>query len=203
MKKISTLLTVSILLLCSNAFSFGTNLNSAKILKKGDYDLAVLGQFFSDDRRGAFMSAMIDLPGFNDRTNWRFYAGSGSFDYALGAQLKWIPLQQLDEKYFSFGVTFSGDYGADDGFDFFLVRAAPFISREFTWEFGVFEPYTALPLGTAFGESNSDFFAQIAVGAHFQFEQINYMKFSVEGGFNLENSQSYLAVLATVQLTRR
>lgn len=204
MKKTSILLTIAVLFFNLQAWGFGTHLNSSKVLRAGDYDVSALGQFFSDDRRGAYLGAMVDLPAFNSRTNWRLYAGAGSFDYAMGAMLKWVPLQQLDQnKYFSFGFTFGADYAHDDGFDFLVARVTPFISREFSWEFGVFEPYFALPLGNVYFDSDTKFYSQAAVGTHIKFEELRYMRFSLEGGFNIDNSESYLALLATVQLKQR
>ena len=202
MKKTSILLAV--LFFNLHAWGFGTHLNSSKVLKTGEYDISALGQLFSDDRRGAYIGAMADLPAFNSRTNWRFYAGTGSFDYAMGALLKWVPLQQLDQnKYFSSGLTFGADYGRDDTADFLVVRVTPFISREFSWEFGTFEPYFALPLGNIYVDASTKFYTQAAVGSHIKFEELEYMRFSIEGGFNIDNSESYLALLATIQLTQR
>ena len=202
MKKISILVSILIAFFHINAWSFGTHLNSSQVLRSGEYDISTFGQFFSDDRRGGYAAAMIDLP-FSSETNWRFYAGGGSFNYAFGGQLKWVPVQQLRQNYFSLGLTLGFDYGRDDGFGFLLTRITPFISRDFSWEFGRFEPYFALPLGTIFVDSDSEFYTQAAVGTHVKFDNLKYMRFSIEGGFNVENAQSYLALMATIQLTQK
>jgi len=202
MKKNSIVLTVVVYLFHIQAFSYGTFLNSAKVLKNQEYDLSAFTQFFSESRRGAFISGVVDLPLSYDK-NLRFYAGVGSYDYALGAQLKWVPYQQVDDYIFSIGTTFGLDYGNDDRTGFLLARVSPFISRDFSWEFGHFEPYIALPIGSLFINSDSNLYAQTALGAHFYFEELKYMRFTFEGGFNIKNAQSYLAIMATLQLTQK
>lgn len=202
MKKTSITAFLLVILFNFTAWSYGTHLNSSKILKPGEYDISTLGQFYSDDRRGVFAAAMIDLP-FSSETNWRIYGGAGSFDYAFGAQLKWVPIEQIKKNLFSLGFTFGADYGRDDGFGFLLTRATPFISHEFGWDNGTFEPYLALPTGNITVDSESDFYMQAAVGTHVNFENLNYMRFSIEGGFNVENAESYLALMATLQLTHQ
>ena len=202
MKKISIIVTLLITIFHLKAQSYGTHLNSSKILKADEYDISSFSQFFSDDRRGLFFASMVDLP-FNSETNWRFYAGTGSFNYAFGTQLKWVPIRQIRKNYFSLGATFGISYGRDDGTELLLTRTTAFISREFDWEMGLFEPYFALPFGSAFVDSKSKFHSQATIGAHFKFDDLKYMRFSIEGGFNIKNSQSYLALMATIQLTRQ
>ncbi len=186
----------------SYAFSYGTFLNSAKVLKNQEYDISAFTQLFSDNRRGAFVSGVVDLPLSYDK-NLRFYGGSGSFEYALGAQLKWVPFQQIDDYVFSLGTTFGFDYGYDDRTGFLLARISPFISRDFSWEFGHFEPYIALPTGSIFVNSDTNLYMQAAIGANVYFEELKYMRFSFEGGFNIEDAQSYFAIMATLQLTQK
>ena len=189
------------------AWSYGTHLNSSKILHSKEYDISGFSQFFSDDRDGSLAAFTVDLP-FSPETNWRFYAGAGSFDYAFGVQLKWVPTQQIKKNHFSLGFTFGADYGGDDGrgdddFGFLITRITPFIGHEFRWEAGLFEPYFALPIGSVFVNAHSKLYYQITAGSHIKFYDLKYMRFSVEGGFNTKNAESYLALMATIQLTQK
>lgn len=203
MNKTSIITALFGFLFSTSAFGFGTHLNSAKILKPGDYDLSAYSQFFSSDRRGAFVSTAADLP-FTDDTNWRINAGAGSFDFSFGGQLKWVPVKESDERSkVSFGATAGTDYGRDNGFDFFLFRTTPFLSKNLTWEYGSFEPYVAVPIGMIVFDDQSEFYSQFIVGTHVRFEELTYMSFSLEGGFDIENSNSYLAIMATLQLTQQ
>ena len=197
------LFSSSTLFFSTSAFGFGAHLNSSKILKPGDYDLSGYSQFFSSDRRGAFIATAADLP-FTDDTNWRINAGAGSFDFSFGGQLKWVPVKEgEDRSKVSFGATVGADYARDSGIDFYLFKTTPFVSKNLTWEYGSFEPYVAVPLGMIVANDRSDFYSQFIVGSHVRFEELDYMSFAIEGGFDIENSSSYLALMATIQLTQQ
>lgn len=201
MIKLKILLFIVSLFASSNALAYGTFLNSSSLLQSGEYDFSAASQFYSSDRSGAHIMGILDMP-FTEETNWRFYGGSGSFDFSLGAALKWIPFQDNERTPFNLGAVFSTEYAKDDSYDAFLFRVSPFITKVFTWELGEFEPYLAVPVGMSVIESDSYSNAQFVIGSKVRFEEINFMSFSAEGGFKIKNAESYFALMATVHLRR-
>jgi hypothetical protein len=58
-------------------------------------------------------------------------------------------------------------------------------------------------VGNLLVDSESEFYSQAVFGTHVKFDELKYMRFSIEGGFNIENAQSFLALMATIQLTQK
>jgi len=201
MKIVNTIVILAAAFFSIKAMAFGSFQNSSNILKGNEYDLSASGQFFSSDRKGAHLMGTMDLP-FSNTTNLRFHAGAGSFDYALGAGLKWVPHMEDERHPFNLGAVFSTEYARDSSLDAFLFRATPFISKNLTWENGYLEPYVALPLGMIAVDSTARFHSQFVVGTRVNFEELNYMYFSIEGGFEVKNSDSYIALMTTIQLRK-
>jgi hypothetical protein len=201
MRIVNTIVILAAAFFSIKAMAFGAFLNSSNILKGNDYDLSGTGQFFSSDRNGAHLMGTLDLP-FSDTSNLRFNAGAGSFDYTVGAGLKWVPHMENERLPFNFGAVFSTEYARDSSFDFFLFRTTPFISKNLTWENGYLEPYVALPLGMITVDSTARFHSQFIVGTRVNFENLNYMYFSIEGGFEVKNADSYIAIMTTIQLRK-
>ncbi len=201
MKYINKLAPIFIFFFSVNAFSYGTFLNSSSLLQGSEYDVSGVTEFFSGDRRGTHLMGMVDLP-FTKETNLRFYGGVASLDFSLGANLKWVPVKTNSRNQFNIGGVISSEYGRDGGVDAFLFRAAPFISKAFSWEHGALEPYVALPLGVLAVDSSSDMTSQFVIGSKVKFDSINYMSFSAEGGFDIKNADSYFALMATVMLRK-
>lgn len=185
----------------SATFGYGAFLNSSSILKSGEYDFSGAGQFYSSERSGVHASGILDFA-FTEETNLRVYGGTGSFDYTVGTGLKWIPFQDNDRTPFNLGGYLTAEYGRDEGFDAFLFRAAPFVSKVFVWEYGEFEPYMALPIGVQMVDSYSTGTSQFVIGTKVKFEELNFMSFSAEGGFKIKHAESYFAIMATVHLRR-
>ena len=201
MKIINTITLLAVAFFSFKALAFGTFLNSSNILKGNEYDLSGTGQFYSSDRNGAHVIGTTDLP-LSSKTNLRFFGGVGSFDFSLGGGLKWVPHLEDREHPFNFGAVFSAEYARDSDFDFFLFRTSPFISKNVSWEHGSLEPYIALPLGMITVESKSRFHSQFVVGSRVKFESLSYVTFSVEGGFEVKNADSYIALMTTFQLSK-
>jgi len=201
MKIVNTFVILIAAFFSIKAMAFGAFLNSSNILKGNDYDLSGTGQFFSSDRSGAHLMGTADFP-FSDTTNLRFFGGVGSFDYSLGAGLKWVPHLETERLPFNLGAVFSSEYARDSSLDAFLFRATPFISKNLSWEQGYFEPYVALPVGMIAVDSTSRFSSQFIVGTRVNFEELNYMYFSIEGGFEVKNADSYIAIMTTIQLRK-
>lgn len=201
MKIVNTIVILAAAFFSIKAMAFGTFLNSSNILKGNDYDVSATGQFFSSDRNGAHLMGTADFP-FSETTNLRFFGGAGSFDFSLGAGLKWVPHLEDSRHPFNLGTVTSIEYARDSSLDAFLIRTAPFVSKNLSWEHGVFEPYIALPIGMISVDSNSRFSSQFIVGARVNFEELNYMYFSLEGGFEVKNADSYIAIMTTIQLRK-
>ncbi|MGH1469101.1 MAG: hypothetical protein ACRBBP_09520 [Bdellovibrionales bacterium] len=201
MKYINKLTPIFILLFSVNALSYGTFLNSSSLLNGSEYDVSGVTEFFSGDRSGTHLMGMVDLP-FTKETNLRFYGGVASLDFSLGANIKWVPIKTNSKNQFNFGGVASAEYGRDGGIDAFLFRAAPFISKAFSWEHGSLEPYAAIPLGVVAVDSSSDMTSQFVIGSKVKFDSLNYMSFSAETGVDIKNSESYFALMATVMLRK-
>lgn len=202
MKNLRYIFIVGILIGTQSAFAaFGSFLNSSSILRSGEYDFSGAAQFYSSDRSGVQVSGVLDLP-FTEETNIRFFGGTGSYDFSLGGGLKWLPFQDNDRTPFNLGGVLDAGYARDDGYDAFLFRASPFITKVFTWELGEIEPYLSLPLGLSVVDSDSYSYSQLVIGTKVKFEQLNFMSFSAEGGFKIKNAESYFALMATVHLRR-
>lgn len=201
MKIVNTIVILAAAFFSIKAMAFGTFLNSSNILKGQDYDLSATGQFFSSERNGVHLMGTADFP-YSETTNLRFYGGAGSFDFSLGAALKWVPHLEDERHPFNLGAVFSTEYARDSSLDAFLARATPFISKNLSWEQGYFEPYVALPIGMISVDSTSRFHSQFVVGTRVNFENLNYMYFSIEGGFEIKNADSYIALMTTIQLRK-
>lgn len=201
MKIINTITLLAVAFFSFKALAFGTFLNSSNILTGNEYDLSATGQFYSSERNGAHVIGTADFP-LSSNTNLRFFGGVASFDFSLGAGLKWVPHLEDRKHPFNFGAVFSSEYARDGGVDFFLFRSTPFVSKNVSWENGTLEPYIALPIGLIAVESTSRFHSQFVVGSRIKFESLNYVSFSVEGGFEVKNADSYIAIMSTFQLSK-
>jgi hypothetical protein len=201
MKTLIKIIALTSLFFSTQAFAYGTFLNSSNLLHGSEYDVSTVGEFFSGDRRGTHVLGMVDLP-FTETTNLRFQAGVASLDFSLGGSLKWVPVKTNRRNLINLGAVVSSEYGRDGGEDAFLFRAAPFVSKAFSWEYGSLEPYVALPIGIVAFDSNSEFTSQFITGSKVKFDTLNYMSFSVEGGFDIKNADSYFAIMATILLTK-
>ncbi len=190
---------IPIILFSVNAFSYETFLNSPSLLNGNEYDLSATSKFFSGKQKGAHLIGTIDLP-FTQETNLRFYGGIASLDFSIGGSLKWIPVKINRKNQFNFGGVISAEYKKDNKTNAFLLRTTPFISKEFSWELGFLQPYIALPLGVLATDSTSRITSQFVIGSKIKFDSITYMSFSTEGGFDIKNTDSYLAIMATVLL---
>lgn len=201
MKIVNTIVILAAAFFSIKAMAFGTFLNSSKILRGDDYDISASGQFFSSERNGAHIMGTADFP-FAETTNLRFFGGAGSFDFSFGAGLKWVPHLEDERHPFNLGTVSSVEYARDSSLDAFLVRTSPFISKNLNWDQGTFEPYVALPVGLLMVDSTSRFTSQFIIGSRVSFEGLNYMHFSVEGGFEIKNADSYIAFMTTIQLRK-
>jgi len=201
MKIVNTIVILAAAFFSIKAMAFGTFLNSSNILRGNDYDLSATGQFFSSDRNGAHLMGTADFP-FSETTNLRFFGGTGSFDFSLGGGLKWVPHLESERHPFNLGAVFSSEYARDSSLDAFLFRTTPFISKNLKWEQGYLEPYVALPFGLIAVDSTSRFTSQFIVGTRVNFENLSYMYFSIEGGFEIKNADSYIALMTTIQLRK-
>lgn len=201
MKHLIKVIVLTSLFFSTQAVAYGTFLNSSNLLHGGEYDVSGVGEFFSGDRRGTHVLGMVDLP-FTKTTNLRFQAGVASLDFSLGANLKWVPVKTNRRNLFNLGLVISSEYGRDGGQDAFLFRGSPFISKSFSWEFGALEPYIALPLGVVVFDSTSEVMTQFITGTKVKFDGLDYMSFSMEGGFDIKNADSYFALMATILLRK-
>jgi len=201
MKIVNTIVILAAAFFSIKAMAFGTFLNSSNILRGDDYDLSATGQFYSSDRNGVHLVGTADFP-LSDTTNLRFFGGSGSFDFSLGGGLKWVPHLENSRHPFNLGAVFSAEYARDSSLDAFLFRSTPFISKNLNWDHGDFEPYVALPIGMIAVDSTTRFHSQFVVGTRVNFEELTYMSFSLEGGFEVKNADSYIAIMTTIQLRK-
>ncbi len=192
---------IPIILFSVNAFSYETFLNSSSLLSDSEYNLSAVSKFFSGERKGAHLIGKIDLP-FTQETNLQFHGGVASLNFSVGGNLKWVPVKINLKNQFNFGGLISAEYKKDDSISAFLFRVAPFMSKEFSWELGLLEPYIVLPLGVLAASSNSSMTSQFVIGSKIKFDSITYMSFSTEGGFDIKNTDSYFAIMATVLLRK-
>lgn len=202
MKKL--FLSLFILYFCQTGHAFSTFLNSSKILQPGEYDISLSPQFFSGNGSGTNLNAFVDMA-HGKRTNLRFGAGFGTIDFTLEANFKWMMIKEdMDSRPFNLGLNSGLEFASvASSINIFYLRAQPFISKKLTWEYGLFEPYLAPTLGIGIGsEGDTGFYSLLALGTSFSFEKLDYMEFYVETAFNLKNSSSYFALMATIKLAR-
>ncbi len=197
MKKLLTILAITVSL-TQNAHALGELMASGNILKFGEYDITAMGQSFSSGPSGSNIGVIGEMA-FNKDMNLRFSASTGEYSLAAGAHIKWVPFTESKNKP-NFGIITGAEFATEDSIDTLLVRMSPFVSKNFSWEHGNMEPYLGLPVGIVIVDSNDDITSQLVVGTKVKFERLEYMTFSIEGGFKIKNSFSHLALMATLQL---
>jgi len=182
------------------ALAFNSLQETGDLLKESEKQLLPELQFVTSGNTGVNLIGRFDM-GYDADSNLRFLVGTGATDVELGAYYKWVPYPDYDKQPavgFSFGFEYArykkeniatpkNDIG---------IRAAPFVSKKFETEKGLFTPYGSLSLG--FNSYDSDRYTpvQLILGSRYKHPEFDTCDFSAELGFNLSDADAYFSVAA-------
>ena len=177
--------------------AFYSNLDTADLLKPGEYELGLEPQYIFTDFPGANVIAHLNMGG-TENSNYRFLLGSGSTAFQAGAFYKVVPIPDYQNQP---GIGGYGGIivGVENGQSTVSLRIHPEISKRFvTLSSGVFTPYFALPFGVLFYDGTPYYPIQVAIGTKWMPQSLKHMSFWGELGLNLNSAFSYVSLGLTV-----
>ncbi len=189
-------LTIVVLLfLTAPARAYQSTANTGDMLNPGSFRAIAETQFLTSSGGGINASGRLDM-GIDEELEVRGLLGLGKTDFFFGTYLKWIPIPDF-EKQPALGASFGILYGRDGRENELTFRVDPLASKRFTTSFGALTPYAALPFGirTESKGNKTKWPLQATLGTQVELEQLRYIRFGVEAGFDLNDSTSYVSLL--------
>jgi hypothetical protein len=188
------LFIISLSLLPSLGFAYYSTLDTAELLKPGEYQVGVEPQYIFDNYPGGNITARFDM-GATDTGNFRFLLGTGRTNFQGGAYYKLVPIPDIDNQP-GIGVFGGILYAYQNSTSSLNFRIHPEISKKFkSVDFGTLTPYGAIPFGVDFTGSNTYYPVQMAVGARWLPAAYKHMTFWSEFGFELDSAAfSYISL---------
>lgn len=184
-------------LLLSLFFVFTTSQSQAyySVLETGNivenYRVTASPQFILTGDEGANVAGRFDF-GINEDLSGRALLGLGETDVFLGGSVKWTPIPDYDSQP-AFGLITGFFYADYDDEDILTLRLAPIASKQFDTTIGVITPYTSLPFGISFYDSQTDSPVNLVLGSEYKAVDLPDVKFLFELGLKLnDDSFSYI-----------
>lgn len=178
--------------------AFFSHLDTADLLKPGEYDLGIEPQYIFNSYSGLNVIGHFDMGSNNDSTNYKFTLGTGATALELGGFFKWVPIPDYGNQPGIGGYT-GVVIDVVNGTTAVSLRFHPEISKKFdTFKAGTWTPYAAIPFGISFynGQTLAPF--QLAAGTKWLPSNFRHLNFWGELGINLNAAFSYLSFGLTV-----
>jgi len=188
------LFIMALSLLPSFGLAYYSTLDTAELLKPGEYQVGVEPQYIFDNYPGGNISGRFDM-GASDTGNFRFLLGTGRTNFQAGAFYKIVPIPDIDGQP---GIGIFGGllYAYQNSQSALNFRFHPEISKKFkSVDVGTITPYGAIPFGVDFVGGNTLYPVQLAVGARWLPAAYKHMTFWSEFGFELDSAAfSYISL---------
>lgn len=188
-------LLLSTLLVSSSAMAYLTISESAELPRMSDYQVGFEPQFFTNEGGGTNVTGFFDAP-FTDSMAGRLWLGAGVIDFNVGASLKYVPFPDTENQP-AIGFRAGGFFARKSEINFLTLQLAPIFSKKVNTDSGQFIPYTAVALNITNTKEKNFTGSQFVIGSEFKHPDIPKMYFGVEGGFNLNESYSYVSGTVT------
>lgn len=188
-------LLLSLLLNSAPAQAYLTIGETAELPPMTHYQIGFEPQFLTNEGGGTNISAFFDAP-FSDSTSGRLWLGAGVIDFNVGATFKYVPFPDIDNQP-GIGFRGGGFFARKSSENFLTLQLAPIFSKKVDTENGLFTPYAAVALNVTSTKERNFTGSQFVIGSEFKTSEIPDMHFGLEGGFNLNDSYSYISGTVT------
>ena len=132
--------------------------------------------------------------GVNNFLSWEGLVGvgAGSRGFRLGAvaDLDWFPDYESQP---GIATPFFLEYNRISGDGVITIGIKPMVYKTFKGEEAEYTPFLAVPMGWNIRNSDARTFLALAIGSMFKVPDLNHWRFTIEAGFNIRNSYSYLS----------
>jgi len=188
---------IGLTLFSQTSLGFFSHLDTADLLKPGEYQLGAEPQIIFNNYSGLNVIGHLDM-GATDSSNYRFVLGTGSTVFQAGGFFKFVPIPDYANQP-GIGGYAGLLYAYQNGISVLSLRVHPEISKKLNSDrAGLFTPYVALPFGISFYNGNTLYPFQIALGTKWLPSQFRHLNFWTELGLNLNSAFSYLSLGLTV-----
>jgi hypothetical protein len=187
MRKNLLLITLALLFIPVASFGYYSNIDTAELLKPGEYNAGFEPQYIFDNYPGVNFIGHFDM-GATDTGNLKFVVGSGRTSFQGGAFYKIVPIPDIEGQP---GIGIFGGllYAYQNTSSALNFRLHPEISKKFkSVDAGEITPYGAIPFGIDFTGNNTLYPVNLALGARWLPPNLKHMHFWSEFGFELDSA---------------
>lgn len=183
------------LLHLSQALAFYSVQESGILVKENMWQPGAEIQLITNEDEGMNFLGRLDR-GFNDESNFRFIAGTGTTSFVAGAFFKWVPFPDLESQP-AVGFTVGGHVARYEGENELALRLIPFASKSFEVDTGLLTPYVSLPIAFSDFADEDRTPIQLVIGSRYNHKEFEHCEFSAELGIELnDNAPTYISVNA-------
>lgn len=176
-----------------NSQAYLTFLESGEILSSDLRRASVVPQLLSNMGSGGNLDFAYDHP-WNESMSSRFMVGTGTTDIHLGGSFKWVPIPDVQRQP-ALGLRGSLWFARYDDENFLTQTIAPFLSKKYESDVGMWIPYLASPLNFTLNRNKNSFGQQFIVGTEFLRPEWKDLHLAGEISFNFKDSASFFAFL--------
>ncbi len=193
--KLQSLLTIfPITMLCVIAQSSHAGVfDLPAFLPPGDFSLGVEPEIITSNPSGAGFNLKPKF-GTTPFLNWEGIIGTGSGDRGLKlgatADFDWFPDVEHQP---GIATPFTLLYNQISGDNIINYFFSPMLYKTFKGESAEYIPFISMPFGWSIRNSRNSNFSQFVMGSMFKSPGTQYFRFSVEAGFNINRSFSYIS----------
>jgi hypothetical protein len=181
---------VTAFLLAQSSFAYLSVNETAELLKKDNYRVGLIPQFYLSNDGGANYGAFIDMYAYND-VNTRFVVGGGETDFWTSASAKWVPFPDYEQQP-AIGFRGQFSYARDKNLNFYNFQITPIISKIVDTSIGKLNPYVGIPVTLIYNNNISTTAAQFAVGT--EWVDLEDFQFGGEVDINLTNTTTSMSL---------
>lgn len=192
------LIAFGLILIPCASFGYYSTLDTAELLKPGEYQAGIEPQYIFDNYPGVNVIGHFDM-GASDSGNLKFLVGSGRTSFQGGAYYKIVPIPDIEGQP-GIGVFGGVLYAYQNNTSALNFRLHPEISKKFkSVDAGEITPYGSIPFGIDFAGTNTYYPVQLAVGTRWLPPTMKHMNFWAEFGFELDSAAfSYISLGLTI-----
>ncbi len=192
--KKSLLTVIAIITLCTyEDLLHASVFDLPAFLPPGEFSLGLEPEIITSNPSGAGVNLKPRI-GTTSFLNWQGIIGTGSGDrgFRLGAtaDFDWFP--DVDHQP-GIATPFTLLYNQLGGDNVISYYFSPLVYKSFKGEAAEYIPFISVPFGWTIRNSRNTNFSQFVMGSMFKSPGMQYFRFSVEAGFNMNKSYSYIS----------